>query len=375
MALLTFWTTIAILGYAFIGYPLCLRILAVFGRPAPCDVLYTPQASLILSVYNEEGVIRKKIENFLALDYPADLLELLIISDGCEDRTEEIVSSYASSDRIKLFIQQQRGGKTLALNRGAAEARGEILIFTDANALFDADAVHLLVRHFAEPEVGLVSGASVYYDDQTGVTLPASAYRRYEDLLKDLESRGGGIVGADGAIYALRKNLYVPLIPEYINDLIHPVQIVSRGFRALQDNEAICREPADTVEGGEMRRQTRIMAQSWRILCSQTGTLLACGRGLYVWQLLSHKFLRWLTLPLMALLFVTTGSLLEHGPWYRICFVGQSLFFVLGLAGFRSNSRIPRIIFLFLLMHLAAVTGFVRYLRGTTYVTWSPRDN
>lgn len=375
MALLIFWTTIAILGYAFIGYPLCLRLLAAFGRPSYGNELYTPLASLILSVYNEEAVIRKKIENFLALDYPADLLELLIISDGCEDRTEEIVSSYTSSDRIKLIIQQQRGGKTLALNRGAAEARGEILIFTDANALFDADAVHLLVRHFVEPEVGLVSGASVYYDDQVGKTLPASAYRRYEDLLKGWESRGGGIVGADGAIYALRKTLYEPLIPEYINDLIHPVQVVRRGFRALQDNDAICREPVATIEGGEMRRQTRIMAQSWRILCSQTGTLLACGRVLYVWQLLSHKLLRWLTLPLMALLFVTTGSLLGHGLWYRIGFVGQSLFFVLGLTGFRSNRRIPRIIFLFLLMHLAAVTGFIRYLRGATYVTWSPRDN
>jgi hypothetical protein len=374
VALLIFWITIVLLGYAFFGYPLCLRLLAAFGRPAHGDAQYTPLTSLILSVYNEEAVIRKKIENFLALEYPADLLELLIISDGCEDRTEEIVSSY-TSDRIRLFIQSQRGGKTLALNRGAAEARGEILLFTDANTLFDADAVHNLVRHFADPEVGLVSGASLYYDEQTGITLPTSAYRRYEDLLKAWESLVGGIVGADGAIYALRKNLYEPLIPEHINDLIHPIQVVIRGFRALQDNEAFCREPVDTVECGEMRRQTRIMAQSWRILCSQIGGLLVCGRFLYLWQLLSHKFLRWLTLPLMALLFITTVSLLGHGLWFQICFVGQSLFFALGLVGFRSNGRIPQIVFLFLLLHLAAVTGFIRYLRGTTYVTWSPRDN
>ena len=374
MALLIFWTTFALLGYAFIGYPLCLRLLAAFGRPALGNELYTPVVSLLLSVYNEEAVIRQKIENFLALDYPAELLELLIISDGCEDRTEEIVSLYAS-DRIRLFIQQQRGGKTLALNRGAAEARGEILLFTDANALFDADVVRKLVRHFAEPEVGLVSGASVYYDELTGMTLATSAYRRYEDLLKAWESRVGGIVGADGAMYALRKTLYEPLIPEYINDLIHPVQVVRRGYRALQDNEAICREPVDTVEGGEMRRQTRIMAQSWRILCSQIGSLFARGKFLYVWQLLSHKFIRWLTLPLMALLFVTTGTLHRQGLWFQICFVGQSLFFALGIMGFRGNRRIPRIVFLFLLMHLAAVTGFIRYLRGTTYVTWSPRDN
>jgi len=253
-----FWNSFLLLLYAFAGYPLVIKILAIIaGNNTRQDEAFTPSVSIILSVYNEEEVIESKIANFIALDYPDTLFELVIISDCCSDRTDELIQKHANQ-RIRLIIQTERSGKTRNLNRGVAEARGEILVFTDANAIFDRDAIKHLVHHFVNPEVGLVSGKSVYLDAAGAVT-SGGAYRRYEDFIKESESRMGGIIGADGAIYALRKTSYTPLPSEYINDFIHPIQVVLSGRRAINDNQAICHEEVEET-GGELDRQTRILA-------------------------------------------------------------------------------------------------------------------
>lgn len=377
MAQLIFWTSFILLGYAYLGYPIILSMVAAIGgRKSAPEMRHLPTVTLLLSVFNEERVIAGKIANFRALDYPADRLEFIIVSDGCSDRTEEIVRSAALCDpRIRLLVQERRGGKTRALNRGAEEARGEILVFTDANALFDPAAVKMLARHFADPGVGLVGGTSHYFDAATGRTVPAGLYRRYEDRLKAGEGMSGGIVGADGAIYALRRDLYEPLPPEYINDFIHPVQVATRGFRAIQDNEAVCREPVDGGETGEMRRQTRIMAQSWRIFCTQITGLVRAGRIVYAWQFVTHKFLRWLTLPFLAAFCAATLALAAEGVLYQLALAGQAALLLLAAAGSRGASGLARVAFLFFLIHAAAITGLIRYLRGTAYVTWNPRES
>jgi cellulose synthase/poly-beta-1,6-N-acetylglucosamine synthase-like glycosyltransferase len=333
--------------------------------------------SINLSVYNEEEVIRDKIENFLALDYPRDLLEFLVVSDGCEDRTEDIVSSFAQADsRIRLLVQDQRGGKTSALNRGIVEARGEILVFTDANSMFDHDAVRKLVRHFSDQSVGLVSGRSIYLDSFDQAEQVGGGYRAYEEWLKEQESLTGSIAGADGAIYAMRRNLYEPLLPEQINDFIHPVQVVLKGYRAVSDPEALCREVVDEEYGDELRRQTRIMAQSWLIYLSQIGPLLGRARFWYAWQLTSHKFLRWLTLPLMTVLFAATILSLPKSSFYMAAMVLQIIFVLLaGLGWSRRGGGAARIAYLFMVLHLAAVKGFFNYLSGNSFTVWNPRNN
>jgi cellulose synthase/poly-beta-1,6-N-acetylglucosamine synthase-like glycosyltransferase len=271
--------------------------------------------SILLSVYNEENVIKEKIQNFLSLDYPPELLEMVIVSDKCIDKTEEIIRSF-NSERIKLLIQEKRGGKTLALNRAASVAGGEILIFTDANSMFDKDAVRRLVGRFADPAIGLVSGRSIYLNSLNQNEELGGAYRKYEEMIKEDESKIASIVGADGAIYAMRKSLYDPLPPEYINDLIHPIQVVLKGYRAISEPRAVCREVIDETHSGELRRQTRIMAQSWLIYFSQIGELLKNLKLGYAWELTSHKFLRWLTIPLMIVLFVTTAFMINRDSFY-----------------------------------------------------------
>lgn len=370
-----FWFSLLALFYAFIGYPLIIWLAAaLWGRKALKDQNHTPTVSVLLSVYNEEQVIRQKIENFLQLDYPEESIELLVISDGCSDKTEEIVRSFAL-DRVRLLVQKERGGKTLALNRGALEAKGEIFVFTDANSMFEPDAVRLLVSHFASNEVGLVSGRSQYLDDCGRTENTGGAYRRYEDFIKEMESATVSIVGADGAIYAMRRELYEPLPSQFINDLLHPIQVVRRGFRAVQEPSAQCSEVLESEVRGELRRQTRIMAQSWLIVFSQAVGILKAGRGGYFWAMISHKVLRWLTLPILATLLVTNLVLWGDGWVFRVMFLLQVAFYASALLGWISDKERMRIPSMFLMLHLAALIGLVRLAAGQVYATWDPRRN
>lgn len=369
-----FWLALTLLLYVFVGYPLVIKMLAaIIGVGTKKDEGFLASVSIILSVYNEEEVIEAKIANFLALDYPEDLLEIVIISDCCSDRTDELILRH-TNQRIHLLVQAERSGKTRNLNRGVSEARGEILVFTDANSMFDRDAVKKLVRNFADSTVGLVSGKSVYLD-ATGSVSSGGVYRRYEDFIKDSESRMGGVIGADGAIYALRKNNYTPLRSEYINDFIHTIQVVLAGGRAINDDQAISCEKVEETGSGELRRQTRIMSQSWLIFVSQFGLVLKAGKLLYLWQLISHKLLRWLTMPFVVMLFGASWDCAPAGFFYQAVFVSQ-IFFITGvLVGTRAKSGFMRVLYLFILLHYAALAGLFKYLNGTIYTTWNPRNN
>lgn len=372
-----------------------------------------PTVSVLLSVFDEEAVIERKILNFLALDYPAERIELCVVSDGCTDATESIVARYAGQ-RVRLVRQEARGGKTRALNRAAAEARGDVLVFTDANAMFRPDCVRRLAERLADPGVGLVSGVSVYVD-ASGDTTAGGVYRRYEEWIKSRESDLFSIVGADGAAYAMRRALYTPLAPEYINDLLHPVQVLLAGARAVSEPRAVVEEEVDAPvaspgtsrgeassgmqpgpqsrprpqaqpdsqpdTGAEMRRQTRIMAQSWLICLRQLPVLVRRGCWGFVWQMLSHKVLRWATLPLLAVCAVSAVALVPRGMPYALAaaaLAGGGLLAwagARGLGGGRGWGGHARTAWLFVVLHAAAVNGLYRLLRGQTFVTWTPRGD
>jgi cellulose synthase/poly-beta-1,6-N-acetylglucosamine synthase-like glycosyltransferase len=240
--------------------------------------------------------------------------------------------------------------------------------------MFAPDAVRKLVRHFSDPEVGLVSGRSVYLDSQTRVEQSGDAYRRYEDFLKEQESQTVSIVGADGAIYAIRKQLYTPLPPEHINDFIHPMQVAAKGFRALYEPAAVCREVLDSDPSGELHRQTRIMAQSWLIVFAQTKNLLKAGCYAFLWAVFSHKVLRWLTLPLMAIMFVCNVLILKNDTSYQVILAGQIAFYLAAAFGWKKEHGIFRIPAMFILLHAAAILGLFRLATGQIYITWNPRS-
>lgn len=375
-----FWCSSFLLVYAFAGFPLLLeaqvRLARRRGR-APvqaADNARMPTVSVLLAVHNEEAVIERKIRNFLQLEYPEDRINLYVVSDGCTDATETLTER-CGSPRVRLLRQTERGGKTRALNRAAVEADGDILVFTDANAMFRPDCIRRLVERLADPSIGLVSGVSVYVD-AAGSPSPGGVYRRYEEWIKARESDLFSIVGADGAAYAMRREFYVPLEPEYINDLLHPMQVLMLGGRAVSEPRAVVEEEADDADAFvEMRRQTRIMAQSWLICLRMLPVLVREGHWGFAWQVLSHKVLRWATLPLLAVCAASSLFLASRGGAYALAALAMGGAGLAALAGALGRGGLARTAWLFVVLHLAAVNGLIRLLRGHVFVTWTPRGS
>lgn len=364
-----FWLCAFLLVYPLCIYPLILALPC--GRRSTTSSFALeerPHVSMLLSVYNEKDVIEQKINNFLSLDYPFDKLELIVVSDGSDDGTDEIVRRH-SSERIRLLRQEGRGGKTRALNLAVKEAKGDILFFTDADSMLKSDCMIKLTEAFADSEVGLVSGRSVYLGSD-GRETTSSLYRRYEEWLKQREGERYGIAGADGAVYAMRKEIYKDLPPEIINDLVHPIQVMLAGRRALAQPDALVYEPGEENRA-EFSRQTRIMAQSWRVFLRHVQALLQKQCYGFLWQFFSHKILRWLALPLL-LLFVACALILS-GPVAGLGLSGAAALFALAGLGEKAGTA-GRVCRLFLLQSAAGVYGLFRLWRGESFVTWNPRS-
>ena len=224
-------------------YPIVLFCLSRF-RPRPVTGSAMPSATLVISAYNEALVIEEKIANALSQDYPEHLLDIIIISDASDDGTDEIVEPFCC-DRVRLFRQEKRLGKSAGLTRFCPEARGEILIFTDANSIFKADATAKLLRNFDDDKVGYTVGRQLYHDqDEHSSATSEKFYWSLELLLKQWESRLSSVVGADGAIYAIRKSLFEPLVADDINDFLLPLKTVVKGYKGVFEPDAVCYERA-----------------------------------------------------------------------------------------------------------------------------------
>ena len=225
-----FWTCILTVVYHYVGYPLTLMLLSRMRRPAALQTSETlPTVSLIISVYNEEAVIRSKIENALALDYPVDKLEIVVASDGSTDQTCEIVREFKSRG-VTLYHQDDRRGKNGALNGAASRVTGDVLVFTDANGMFQPNAIRELIRPFADPRVGSVCGELIYQNpNQNLVAEGYNHYWRYDQWLKTLESRLHSLLGANGSLFAVRRELNEWLDPRISNDMVLPIKIANRG--------------------------------------------------------------------------------------------------------------------------------------------------
>lgn len=371
-----FFFTAFLLAYSYAGYPLvllALKLLKPKRQVPPTEPIVYP-VSVIFSAYNEENIIKEKINNFLQLDYPKDKLELIIVSDGSTDKTNEIILSY-KRENIKAIIHPKRHGKTPALNRAVREARGEILIFTDADTIFPPDTIKKFVTHFAKKEVGLVTGTTRCWTRTGADATTNNAYLRYEDLLKGLESQVGGVVGASGANYALRKDLYRELLPEIVNDFVHPIEVVLQGKRAVFDSDIVCYEEAAVGTRHEYSRQVRMVGQAFLIYRRYILQLLWQGKFLYAFFLTSHKFLRWLTLPLMGAVFVSNLLLWGRGGIYHITGMLQLAFYFVVLLGpiLRSiglDYRIFSLPFDFCFMSLAGIVGLYRSLLAGASIVW-----
>jgi len=369
--------------YAYAGYPALLRAISFFKGDAEGHAKpglasgRLPKVSLLISAYNEESVIEAKILNSFSLDYPRELLEIVVISDGSSDGTNGIVQRYAGRG-VVLRHYEGRIGKTACVNKTVPLAAGEIIVFSDANSVYDRNALREMMRHFGDPKTGFVTGWTKYLagkDEEGAGSL--GMYARLELLTKKYESMIGSCVGADGAIFAIRKELYRPLMPHDINDFVIPLTIVQQGFRGVLEEKAFCFETTAGSAKGEFRRQVRITNRTIRAVVNNSPLLNPARFGIFSFELFSHKLCRFLV-PLF-LIVLLAGSLLlgSKNSFYLTAFIGQVLFYV--LAGFsRGMERIPLLpgVFAaahaFVMVNLAIFVAWIKYFQGTTYVTWSP---
>lgn len=371
-----FWIALLTLAYHYLGYPILLLALGVGKKEQLCSADITPSVSLIISAFNEESVIRQKLDNSLSLDYPRDRLEIIVASDGSTDRTPAIVREYA--DAVTLYQYPQRRGKNAALNDTAPHARGDILVFTDANGMYQKDALRLLVRHFADPRVGCVCGELIYRNP-TGnpVAEGYNHYWRYDQWLKKLESRLYSLLGANGSIFAVRRPLNEPLNPRTSNDMVLPIKIAARGFAVVYEPEAVSVEAGSAGEGEELRRRSRIVARGllgvWEVL----PTIIRNGRLLLLVQLVSRKLIRYIY-PLLLIPLLVSNIFLE-GPIYRAILALQLIPYALlpvGYAFSRAGKklRLLSLPYYFFVGNLAALLGLLKVVSLRELATWEAFD-
>ena len=369
-----------LLAYIYGGYLALLGILAqCLPRRHHIDELHEPTVTLIISAHNEEEVIGAKLLNAFEMDYPPEKLTILVVSDGSSDGTDQIVRGF-SQRGVLLIRPAQRHGKTAGLNLALASVKSDLVVFSDANAMYDRLAIRRLVRHFADEKVGYAVGNARYESTaESAAGSSEGAYWNLEVKMKQWESDFSSVVGGDGAIYAIRRRLYQPMQQSDINDFVNPLQIVAQGYRGIFDAEAWCTEkPAGHFEK-EYSRKVRIANRSFNGFLRVPGACNPLKAGRFAWQLVSHKLLRWfspfiLCLHLAASLCAagTRGpaQLLPFG--FVLCYGTLALLALVGW--FRDKKGRPGRLFsfpyYFVLMNLASATGVLLRLRGTVITTW-----
>jgi cellulose synthase/poly-beta-1,6-N-acetylglucosamine synthase-like glycosyltransferase len=369
-----FWGAIALMVYVYAGYPVLIFLVAHL-RPRPVrSAPHLPSISFIIAAYNEERSIAAKLENTRALDYPADRLEIIVVSDGSTDRTEEIVRTHTAG--AKLVALGGRFGKTIAQNRAVEAASGEILIFSDATSVYRADSVRALVAPFADVDVGCVAGWVIMgTEGDATIHKGRSAYADYEQWLRRYESLVDSILGASGAAYAVRRDLYSPLPADVISDMAQVMKVVEQGRRAVLAEDAIVYEPAEGHSvREELERRTRIITRGLRGQFYLRSFLDPIRHPWLCFQTLSHRILRWAIPVFLVIAFVANLFLLGR-PLYRLFFVGQVALYLVALVAYafeRRDVRLPGLMIplYFCVVNLAPVLAMRAILRGERKVVW-----
>jgi cellulose synthase/poly-beta-1,6-N-acetylglucosamine synthase-like glycosyltransferase len=372
-----FWCSIAGVAYAYLGYPAVIYVLSrTFGRaPVPPvnaeDEL--PRVALLIAAHNEATVIEQRIRNILALEYPTARLQIVIASDGSDDGTVEICRGF--EPRVRVLAFPERRGKAATLNASLPHLDGEIAVLSDANTSMDTGALRALVRWFVDPGIGAVCGRLILSDSPGGRNADGT-YWRYETFLKRCEDRLGGPLGANGAIYAIRRSLLVPLAPNtIIDDFVIPLAAKIKGHcRIIYDAQAIAHEETPHDLRSEFRRRTRIGIGGFQAL-GVLWPLLFPSHGWTAFAFWSHKVLRWIC-PFLMVAALLGALALAGYPVYRIALIGQCVFYALSSLVALVPSlgwvfRPLRIFPMFAGMNLALMMGCFGWLRGRQTGVWS----
>jgi len=360
-----FWGSGAVIAYTYFGYGGWLWLRGRWRRKEVARGPYSPFVSVVIVVRNEERVLERKLENLLTLDYPAELTQLVVVSDGSTDRTEAILHEYARNPRINVMLNQLSRGKASGLNDALELSQGDIVVFTDTRQRIEPCALRLLLENFADPQVGCVSGELMLGDPKTGEPGEGlGLYWKVEKRIRELESASGSVVGATGAFYAIRRNLFAPPPPGTILDDVYlPMQVARQGFRVVFDARARAWDSADRGTEREFARKVRTLSGNYQLL--QLAPWLLTSANPIRFEFVSHKLLR-LAAP-FALAGIMLASLALRAPIYGVALVLQTTFYgssFLAIARVKTGpvARLADTALTFVVLNTAAVVAFANFV-------------
>ena len=379
IATVIFWVSALALFYVYVGYPLLLSLIALFKKRRNLEPGLTPSISVLIAACNEEASIRQKLEQTLKLDYPPDKIEILVLSDGSQDHTDEIVRQFPDP-RVRLVRIDERRGKTNAQNEGVKLARGEVLIFSDATTIYHPQALNYLAGNYQDPTVGAVSGRYQYFDPkETSPTgMGTIAFWSYENRIKTLQSRIGALTGCCGCIYSVRKSAYTALAPDVISDLVQPLWVIQQGYRVVFEDRALAYEETTESTSEEFAMRVRVITRGMRGLLSISELLKPWTHPWISFQLFSHKILRWMVSLFLVLLLAGNFALINQ-PYFRGLLILQLCFYALALlqvlVPLHRRWKPLGLPLYFCTLNAAAVLGAIDLLRGRKHVVWQPVRN
>ena len=376
-AWILFGVSLVLLVYTYVGYPLLAAVLAVgLRRPHQRKPMH-PTVSIIILARNEARDIADKIESTLVLDYPREKFEIIVASDGSTDETDSIVRSYENKG-VRLFRAEGHPGKTSTTNRVVPTTRGEILIFSDATGRYDRNVIRMLVRNFADPKVGAVSGRVVY---SYGDTISAKGFKAYQllvTLMRRAESRFGTATSVSGSICAIRRELFRVLPPYLDFDMAHPYHVALRGLRTLYEPEAICNEKARAKSSDEFAARVRMALFAFSFIPYWVRGIGYWKNWIYVFQMVSHKLLRWISPFLLLVLLASSIVLALVSDLARLLLAIQLIVYLAAAAGSHYQGQGKKLTVLgpplfFVTINLAFLAGFWYWLRGKRTTSWEPQ--
>lgn len=375
MAHIAFAGALFVIVWVYVGYPVVLGLVAAIRRKPVARGPIQPRVSLVICAYNEARDIRKKLEDVLASDYPADRLEVIVASDGSTDGTDDIVREFAP--RVRLLRVEGRGGKTIAQNAAVATATGDILVFSDVTTVYTPQTIRAMVENFADPAVGCVGGDLHYLKEPRNPSAQGRAlFWDYERQLRIWESQIHSIIGVAGCVYAMRRELYLELDPAAISDFIQPGKVTERGYRTVLEAGALAYEPVESFTlGEELYRRARVITRGLRGAFRMPALLNPLQHPWFATLLWSHRVLRWLVPVFLLVLLASSAALAGQGTFYQLALAAQLAVYGAGLVAWMLDRRRVRVPGLFIplyfcLVNLAPLLALAWLARGERKVAW-----
>lgn len=371
--------SLAVIGYSYFGYPLLAYCMSSMKRRIKFSYTtnYTPFVTIIIAAYNERECIVDKINNTFSLAYPKEQLRVIIVTDGSTDGTNEIVSNYPL---ITLLHNPSREGKSAALNRAIALCDSEIIVFSDANAMLNQEAIRELTKHFQDTEIGGVAGEKrILSEDINGAVIVEGFYWRYESSVRQWDSDWYSVTGAVGELYAMRRSLIEPIPADIVcDDLYLTMRMISKGVRMCYEANAYSAETPSQSISEEWKRKVRIAAGSLQTL-SRLNLLSWCwNQPLAAFQFMSRKILRWIVVPYLLMILLVIGIVnvgTDENEFYRSLFLLQFIFYFVAFLGWglKRNKQLPGVFFFpfyLVFANTAMIVGTYYYLVGKSFVKW-----